>query len=81
VSERVPGGGGELGAGGRQAHSRGSQQQRRSNPLLQLPDLLAQRGLRDVQASRGAREAQILGQRDEVAQVPKLDVVSHKAFL
>ncbi len=36
---------------------------------LQRADLLAQRRLGDVQAKRGAREVQLLGDGDEIAQV------------
>ncbi|MNV91154.1 hypothetical protein D3C71_1856200 [compost metagenome] len=38
---------------------------------LQLGDLQAQRRLRDMQALRGAREAQLFGQGNEVTQVPQ----------
>ncbi|BAN47216.1 hypothetical protein PCA10_14840 [Metapseudomonas resinovorans NBRC 106553] len=40
--------------------------------VLELLDLPAQRGLRDVQAFRGAGEIEGLGERLEVAQVAKL---------
>jgi hypothetical protein len=43
-------------------------QQRRAELVLELPDLAAQRGLRDVQARRGAREVALLGDRDEVGE-------------
>ena len=44
-------------------------EQRLAQFFFQLADLVRQRRLRDVHALRGAREAQVLGQRHEVAQV------------
>ena len=42
-------------------------EQRDAQLLLELPDLLAERRLRDVQARRGPAEVQLLGDRHEVA--------------
>ena len=44
-------------------------EQRDTDLGLELPDLLAERGLRGVQPAGGAREAQLLGHGDEVPQV------------
>ena len=52
-------------------------EQRRTQLLLQILDLPAQRRLRDVQPLGGAGEALLVGHGDEVAQVAKL----HAAYL
>ena len=43
---------------------------------LELGDLLRERGLRDVDPLGGPREAALLGERDEVSQLAKLDTCS-----
>ena len=50
----------------------GPHEQRRPYKCLELPDLLAEGRLGDVQPARGPAEVQFLGDRDEVAQVPEL---------
>ena len=40
--------------------------------LLQITDLAAQRGLGNVQASRGTSDVFLLGNSNELAKVPKL---------
>ncbi len=58
------------GARGRQLDpSRGADEQLDAQRGLERLDPLAQRRLRDVQALRGAREMQLLGDGDEVAEV------------
>ena len=47
-------------------------EQRDANRHLELANLLAERGLRGVQAAGGAREVQLLGHRHEVPQMPQL---------
>ena len=47
-------------------------EQRDANLHLELADLLAERWLRRVQSSRGAREVQFFGHRHEVPQMPQL---------
>ena len=47
-------------------------EQRRAQPTLDQRDLLRQRLLGDVQASRRRSEAARLGDRDEVAQLPQV---------
>ena len=47
-------------------------QQRNADLLLERGDLLAQGRLADVEALRGAPEVQLLGERDEVAEMPEL---------
>ena len=42
-----------------------------ANRHLELANLLAERGLRGVQAAGGAREVQLLGHRHEVPQMPQ----------
>ena len=59
---------GQLDAAGR------ALEQARADALLELPDLRAQRRLRQVQPLGRAREVELLGDRDERAQVPELDV-------
>jgi hypothetical protein len=49
-------------------------QQRDAELLLQARDRGAERLLGDVQPTRRAREVQLLGDRDEVPQVPQLDI-------
>ena len=44
-------------------------EQRHADRFLELPDLLAERRLRGVQACSRAREAQLVGHRHEIAQV------------
>ena len=61
---------GELDAAG------GAVQQRHAELLLQARDRGAERLLGDVHPPRGAREVQLLGHRDEVAQVAQLDIHS-----
>ena len=51
-------------------------EQRHADLLLEPGDRGAQRLLGDVHAARGAREVQLLGDGDEVAQVPQLDIHS-----
>ena len=46
-------------------------EQRDADLYLELADLLAERGLRRVQAGRGAREIQFLGHCHEVPQMPQ----------
>ncbi len=58
------------GAGQRDAAGRPLDQRRPQLPL-ELADLLRQRRLRDVAAQRGAREVALVGERDEVAQLPQ----------
>ena len=52
----------------------GALQQPRPDAQLELADLRAQRGLREVEPLGRAREVELLGDRDERAQVPELDV-------
>ena len=67
----------ERGAGLRQLDAaRGPLQQLDAELLLEPGDRRAQRLLGDVQAARGACEVQLLGDRDEVAQLPELDIHS-----
>jgi hypothetical protein len=47
-------------------------QQRGAELVLELPDLAAQRRLRDVQPRRGAREVAFLRDRDEVGEPPQI---------
>ena len=47
-------------------------EQGEANLHLELANLLAERGLRRVQSSRGAREVQFFGHRHEVPQMPQL---------
>jgi len=54
-------------------------QQLRADDVLQAPQLLAQRRLRDEHALRRVREAAGLGDRHEVAQVPQLDILQRAA--
>jgi hypothetical protein len=51
----------------------GALEQVAADQPLQVADLPAQRGLRDVEAAGGAAEVELLGDRDERAQVPQLD--------
>ena len=44
-------------------------EQRDANLRFELPDLLAQRGLRGVETRGGAREVQLVGHRHEVPQM------------
>ena len=46
--------------------------QRQADRLLELSDLLRERGLGDVLALGGAGEVPLLGERDEVAKLAKL---------
>src|ERR1700756_2981720 len=48
--------------------------QRRSQLVLELTDLLGQRGLADVELRGGAPEVQLVGDCDEVAQQPQIKV-------
>jgi hypothetical protein len=56
---------------------RGALQQRHAELLLKPRDRGAQRLLGDVHAAGGAREVQLLGDGDEVAQVPQLPIHRH----
>ena len=76
------------GPGGFQQHGTGrcepdtlapTVQQLRADDVLQAPQLLAQRRLRDEHALRRVREAAGLGDRHEVAQVPQLDILQRAA--
>jgi hypothetical protein len=51
-------------------------EQRHAELLLEAGDRGAQRLLGDVQAPRRAGEVKVLGDGDEVAQVPQLDIHS-----
>ena len=66
VEQRLAGDG-QLHAVGRAAQQLAAQQ------LLERPDLPAQRRLGDVEPLRGPAEVELLGDRDESAQVPELD--------
>ena len=55
----------------------GSREQRVSNDLFQLADLLRQRRLRQMKAQRRATEMQLLGDSYEITEMTKLDV-GHK---
>ena len=60
-------------AGGRELDAaRGAVEQRLSELGLEAADLLRERRLGDVQAFGGAAEVPLLGDGDEVAQVPEL---------
>ena len=60
-------------AGGRELDAaRGAVQQRLPELGLEAADLLRERRLRDVQPRGGAAEVALLGDGDEVAQVPEL---------
>jgi hypothetical protein len=54
---------------------RGAAQQLDADEALERAHLAAERRLGDVQACGGASEVQLLGDRDERAQVPDLDRV------
>src|SRR6185312_2860820 len=56
--------------------ARGPVQQVDAELLLELANLLADRGLGDVEALGGTAEMQLLGDGDEIPQVPKLHGVS-----
>ena len=58
---------------------RRARQQRRADDRLQPPDLLRERRLGHVQPPRRAAEVQLLGDRDEVAQVAQLQSGIHTA--
>jgi hypothetical protein len=61
-------------AGGGQLHAAaGAAQKDGAHHLLELPDLLAQRRLRDVKPPRRPAEVQLLRDGDEVAEVAKLE--------
>lgn len=61
--------------GGGQPHlPGGALQQAYPEPGLHLSDRLRQRGLRHPQALRGPAEVQFLGDRDEVPQLPHLQL-------
>jgi hypothetical protein len=63
-------------AGRRELHAPArALEQRHAEGALELPDLLAQPGLGDVQPLGRAPEVQLLGHGDEVAQVTQLDAV------
>ena len=47
-------------------------EERDAHLRLELADLLAERRLRGVQTGRGAREIQLVGDRDEVPEMPEL---------
>ena len=62
-------------AGGRELDAaRGAVEQRLAELGLEAADLLRERRLRDVQPLGGAAEVPLLGDGDEVAQVPELHV-------
>ena len=48
---------------------------------LERLHLLAERGLLHVQPLRGAREAALLRDGDEIAQVPELDGICHRPII
>jgi hypothetical protein len=54
--------------------SRGAQQKLHLDLFLQLADLLTERRLRDVEPLGRATEVELIGQRHEIAEVPKLHV-------
>jgi hypothetical protein len=56
-----------------------SQEQRRADLAFDQLDLLAQRRRRDVQAGGRAAEVELLGDRDEVAHLPKLHTLIVRA--
>ena len=73
--QRGPRGIQERRAGRGQHHApAGPPQQHRPDRLFQLPDLGGQHLLRDVHAPRASAEARLLGDRDEVPQMPQFDV-------
>lgn len=45
-----------------------------SELLLELPDLLAERRLRDLQPARRTPEMQVFCDRDEVAEAPEVEL-------
>ena len=70
-------------AGGRGAHAaRASLQQGEAEPFFKLPDLLTERGLRDVDLCGGTRKAARFDDLHEIAQMTKLhDRVPPRRFL
>ena len=76
--QHVPGGVQQHGACRRELHPVAvAVQQPGADELFQPPDLLAERGLRDVQPLRGAGEGARLGDRGEIPQVPQFKTVRH----
>jgi hypothetical protein len=67
----------DLSGSGQLYRSRGSHKKRVPQNLLELPNLLRQRWLRQVQANRCSPEMQLLGDGDKVAQVAKFKVAIH----
>ncbi len=75
AGQRRPGGVQERRAGRGQHHApAGPLQQLGADRVFQLPDLRGQDLLGDVHAPRGGGEARLLGDRDEVPQMPQFDV-------
>jgi hypothetical protein len=73
VGEQRPGLGGDHRAdGGQRAATRPTPHQLRAEFPFQGADLLAERGLREVQPAGGAGEVQLLGEHQEVAQPPQV---------
>ena len=61
----------QLARGGDRDRSRRPLRERDADLILQAPDLLGEGRLRDVLPGRGAGEAALVGERDEVAELPE----------
>jgi hypothetical protein len=73
LGEEVPGGGKQSGAAvGQLDAAAGAAKELHAEASLQSLDLLAERRLRDAEACGRASEVQLLGDRDEVAQMSEV---------
>lgn len=71
----------EYRAGMAEGHpSRIAGQQRHAQSALKLPDLLAQRRLGDVESLRRSREAELLRNRYEVAEVTQMNIHNQRLY-
>ena len=82
LGDRAPGASEQRGSRGGQLHPpRRAYEQDDSEIALELADRARERRLRHVQPLGGAAEVQLLGHRDEVAQLAQLDRGVHAAIL
>ena len=65
-------------SGGERDLPAGAHEQVGAEDALQIADLVAQRGLRDVEARRCPAEVQLLRDSKEIAQEPRLEIHSRK---
>ena len=81
LAQQAPGAGHQVGAGGGRHHAAvAAHQQRRIEAGLELADVQADRGLREMQRAAGRREGAEIGDGDERAQLVEVEF-SHSAII